>query len=73
MLWCTGTLHSAHAAAPQRAPVLPHVSAVDFDHAAVLRTCRPCSHDAAPQSISRGRRTASACGALLHPCTHAAR
>ena len=42
-----GTMHSAHAAAPQRAVGDPaHLTAVDFT-----------------QSISRGRRTTSACAA----------
>ena len=48
---------------PSVPPVAPHVSAVDSDHAAVLHTCRTCTFDAAPKSISRGRRTASACAA----------
>ena len=43
--------------------MLPHVSAVGSDHAAVVCTCRTCSCDAAPQSICRGRRTATACAA----------
>ena len=54
---------------PRVPPVLPHVSAVESDHAAVVRMCRTCACDAAPQSISRGRRTASVCvaHAPMHP------
>jgi hypothetical protein len=48
---------------PSMPPMLPHVSAVDFDHAAVVCTCNTCSCDAAPTSSSRGRRTATACAA----------
>ena len=55
---------------PSVPPLLPHVLAVDSDHAAVICTCRTCSCDTAPQSICRGRRTASACATHAHmpPC-----
>ena len=51
--------------------VLPHVSAVGSDHAAVICMCRTCSCDAAPQSSSRDRRTATACAAhaRMPPCS----
>eukprot|EP00966_Prymnesium_polylepis_P022666 521472-Prymnesium_polylepis.1 len=43
-------------------------------HAAVLRTCRSCStHDAAPQSTSRGPGAQRTPVAHLHPCTQEAR
>ena len=48
---------------PSMPPMLPHVSAVGSDHVAVNHTCRTCVCDTAPQSSSRGRRTATACAA----------
>ena len=63
-------VHVHCTALTQRPPgipsVLAHVLAVDSDHAAVICTCRTCSCDTAPQSICRGRRTASACAASPH-------
>jgi len=54
---------------PSVPPMLPHATACESGHNSVLRARRTCTFDAAPQSISRGRRMASACAAHadMHP------
>ena len=49
--------------------MLPHATACESGHNSVLRARRTCTFDAAPQSISRGRRMVSACAAHapMHP------
>jgi len=56
---------------PSVLPALPHVSAIDFDHAAGVRTCRTCSCDAAPSPTSSSRDTQAHNERLCRTCTHA--
>ena len=54
---------------PSVPPMLSHVTASESDRDSAVVTCEMCSLDVAPCTISRGRRTASACGthAPMHP------